>query len=78
MPAAVPPHAPASPLSAQALAHVALPAAPFRCRYCTVVPPTHPTAPLQGAGVVDTIRSGITNISYFYDSPDVLAYGKRQ
>jgi sodium-dependent phosphate transporter len=32
-------------------------------------------AVLMGAGVVETIRSGITNIAYFYDSPDVLAYG---
>jgi hypothetical protein len=30
---------------------------------------------LQGAGVTDTIRSGITNLSYFNERPDILAYG---
>lgn len=29
----------------------------------------------QGAGVADTIRSGITNLSYFTDRPDIMAYG---
>jgi hypothetical protein len=30
---------------------------------------------MQGSGVADTIRSGITNLSYFTDRPDILAYG---
>jgi len=29
----------------------------------------------QGSGVADTIRSGITNLDYFVDRPDILAYG---
>ena len=29
----------------------------------------------QGSGVTATIRSGITNVAYFQDAPDVLAYG---
>lgn len=29
----------------------------------------------MGSGVVSTIRSGITNVKYFQDQPDVLAYG---
>jgi hypothetical protein len=29
----------------------------------------------QGAGVADTIRSGITNIEFFTPRPDILAYG---
>lgn len=29
----------------------------------------------MGAGVTETIRSGITNISYFQATPDILAYG---
>jgi phosphate/sulfate permease len=29
----------------------------------------------QGSGVTGTIRSGITNVAYFQDAPDVLAYG---
>lgn len=33
-------------------------------------------AGLQGAGVADTIRSGITNLNYFVDRPDILAYGE--
>ncbi|KAF6250657.1 phosphate transporter [Scenedesmus sp. NREL 46B-D3] len=32
-------------------------------------------AVLMGAGVADTIRSGITNIDYFTPRPDILAYG---
>lgn len=44
----------------------------------TCPPPSPLPRPHQGAGVVDTIRSGITNINYFYDSPDVLAYGAQQ
>ncbi|PSC72363.1 sodium phosphate symporter [Micractinium conductrix] len=32
-------------------------------------------AVLMGSGVVSTIRSGITNVSYFVNQPDVLAYG---
>lgn len=32
----------------------------------------------QGAGVADTIRSGITNIDYFTPRPDILAYGARR
>lgn len=33
---------------------------------------------VQGAGVADTIRSGITNIDYFTARPDILAYGACQ
>lgn len=64
---------------------LALPPAGLLLHSCahpiTYMPPLHPGRhlfPAQGAGVVDTIRSGITNISYFYDSPDVLAYGEQQ
>ncbi|KAI8465958.1 MAG: phosphate transporter family-domain-containing protein [Monoraphidium minutum] len=32
-------------------------------------------AVLMGSGVAETIRSGITNIDYFYPQPEVLAYG---
>lgn len=32
-------------------------------------------AVLMGAGVSDTIRSGITNIEFFIPRPDILAYG---
>jgi hypothetical protein len=32
----------------------------------------------QGAGVSDTIRSGITNIEFFTPRPDILAYGAFQ
>lgn len=32
-------------------------------------------AVLMGAGVADTIRSGITNLSYFTGRPDIMAYG---
>lgn len=31
---------------------------------------------LQGSGVADTIRSGITNLAFFTDRPDILAYGE--
>lgn len=30
---------------------------------------------LMGAGVTSTIRSGIANLNYFLDKPDILAYG---
>lgn len=32
-------------------------------------------AVLMGSGVAETIRSGITNVNYFYGQPDILAYG---
>lgn len=38
-------------------------------------PRTGPRAVLMGSGVTSTIRSGIANLSYYTQEPDILAYG---
>lgn len=47
------------------------------CAVCCAVLPMSILPPRrQGSGVADTIRSGITNLEYFVDRPDILAYGE--
>lgn len=38
-------------------------------------PPTHPPTHPQGAGVTNTIRSNIADLSYYTQKPDLYMYG---
>lgn len=54
------------------------PACWLACRPALPHPPPPPTRPCSlspGAGVVGTVRKGIANLDYYYNSPDIFAYG---